>query len=97
MFREIRANPHGIWARQALKMCNSDFNGKWFQKRYTIIPKVPDGNCSEIKEIKAISSELSNYPTFIYNHQTGEKSCFHNIEKEMHHHGRTARKGGTWN
>ena len=96
MFYQIREYPYGSWAMYALQICDSDFMRKDFQQKYTIIPKVPDGNCSEVKEMKAISSDLYKYPTFIYNHQTGEKSCFHNREEEKHRHGCTSRRGGTW-
>ena len=96
MFYEIHEDPYGWWAMDALKKCDSDFNRGEFQEKYTIIPKVPDGNCSQVIEMRAISRDLYKYPTFIYNHQTEVKSCFHDREEERHYHGCTARKGGTW-
>ena len=62
-----------------------------------------DGNCDGDKKglITAVSTDLYKYPTFIYNIQTGEKTCFHNgvkwdVDEERHYHGCTAKKNGTW-
>ncbi len=62
-----------------------------------------DGNCDGDEKglITALSTDLYKYPTFIYNIQTGEKTCFHNgvkwdVDEERHYHGCTAKKNGTW-
>ena len=93
-------DPYGMWAMRRVITCDSDFQG-WgrrdFQEKYQIIPKSIDGRCPpDVEVVKAISSDLSRYPTFIYNRKTGEKTCFHNGDEERHYHGCTAKKNGTW-
>ena len=59
--------------------------------------QLSDGNCNGDKNnlIKAVSNDLSKYPTFSINMKTGETICSHNGPREELY-GCNARRNGKW-
>jgi len=109
----IHERPYGLMAMNAVKMYARECAVKKAMEEKNPAIKVTqlekhkitpvDGNCDGDKKglITAVSTDLSKYPTFVYNMKTGEKTCLHNgvrwdVEEERHYHGCTAKRNGTW-
>ena len=90
----VATNAKECFARKANGEENPVF--KIFQLRgYKIFPEDRNCNGDENNLLTAVSEDLSTYPTFSYNVETGEKTCSHNGPAEKLY-GCSARKNGEW-